>query len=470
MKRFLIAILSVAMLFCIAGCETYKEAVNRKPSGSDTSTSRPSGGGIGSGDEIGDFTVKLTGVAFERPASLMAQWKGEDGSTYRAAFDENGVATTDGLDGEYSVTLVSLPNQYVYNPNIYFADNDHRDVEIKIYSVVDYAGRTGEPSMPTGIHPSISDTVAYRVTFQSVLQQQWFTMQSGVFETWCSTTENNVKPHLVGYSGNTVSGYWNRNDSATPQVNPSTSASYTGNYKCRLNRDDLAGKVFYVLNASSRTGEFPISVVFTLTVDTGGSSGGVRPPAEPTYQEVLAKEQDLMQVLQPSGSFRYFYYSTGRILDGSKVKLFARGTTDDEGNEGDGYYHLYTAPTAAEAQEGKVGVYGAILFAKLTQDNEIIQTDDGSGFMFEMINFQGDGKDYSDFLYTGALRTPQNYALYCNADGAHPVTAELKEALQAYAIGQRLFDDGEGWAEAYSSVRLMSTQDNQWLFCCGYYA
>ena len=55
-----------------------------------------------------------------------------------------------------------------------------------------------------------------------------------------------------------------------------------------------------------------------------------------------------------------------------------------------------------------------------------------------------------------------SYAELCNSDGVAPVTAELVEFLQGFAITQRYFADGEGWVES-------NTEDSQWLFACGYY-
>ena len=49
-----------------------------------------------------------------------------------------------------------------------------------------------------------------------------------------------------------------------------------------------------------------------------------------------------------------------------------------------------------------------------------------------------------------------------------PVTEELKEFLQKYSVNQKLFSDGNGWAEQYVP-RYDAYEDSQWLFACGYY-
>ena len=54
-------------------------------------------------------------------------------------------------------------------------------------------------------------------------------------------------------------------------------------------------------------------------------------------------------------------------------------------------------------------------------------------------------------------------------DGRCPVTEELKEFLQAYCVKEKLFSDGNGWAEQYVP-RYDAYEDSQWLFACGYYS
>ena len=59
------------------------------------------------------------------------------------------------------------------------------------------------------------------------------------------------------------------------------------------------------------------------------------------------------------------------------------------------------------------------------------------------------------------------YAGVANSDGLVPVTEELKQFLQKFAISQRYFMDGNGWAELRLSI--YAGEDDQWLFNCGYY-
>ena len=63
----------------------------------------------------------------------------------------------------------------------------------------------------------------------------------------------------------------------------------------------------------------------------------------------------------------------------------------------------------------------------------------------------------------------QGYGQYCNSDGVTAVTEELKQFLQKYSVNQLLFFDGNGFVETNPSVSVYATEDDQWLFACGYY-
>ncbi len=60
----------------------------------------------------------------------------------------------------------------------------------------------------------------------------------------------------------------------------------------------------------------------------------------------------------------------------------------------------------------------------------------------------------------------KGYAEMCNSDGVVPVTPELKEFLQKFAISGYYFADGEGFVD---SRGVYAYEDAQWLFACGYY-
>ena len=63
----------------------------------------------------------------------------------------------------------------------------------------------------------------------------------------------------------------------------------------------------------------------------------------------------------------------------------------------------------------------------------------------------------------------KGYADLVNADGVAPVTREIADFLQGFAITQRYFADGDGWVESNSKYPIDAYEDSQWLFACGYY-
>ena len=61
------------------------------------------------------------------------------------------------------------------------------------------------------------------------------------------------------------------------------------------------------------------------------------------------------------------------------------------------------------------------------------------------------------------------YANVVNADGLCPVTQELKDFLNKLAASQKYFFDGNGWVELHPTISIQSTDENAWMFACGYY-
>ena len=61
------------------------------------------------------------------------------------------------------------------------------------------------------------------------------------------------------------------------------------------------------------------------------------------------------------------------------------------------------------------------------------------------------------------------YADVALGQGVFPVTKELQIFLQQFAISQRYFMDGNGWAETYLSPTIDCAEADQWLFGCVYY-
>ena len=464
MKKLFIIILSLVIALFCAGCSSYIAPTN--PTGGATSGTEepddPQNPDDPSQDDEGDvFSVTLMyggKIYAPKRVQMTAQWTGEDGSTYRAEFN-GGVASVTGLDGVYSVTVSGLPEDKGYNPTAYTTDNNHRDINVEVMDVVvlHSAKLEESTSLPRNENISISQGNIYRMIVYGDGQgcSLRFSFMNGL-ETWCDTVANDLNPKITGYVCNSVSGFVNLG-TATVAAGGGKSSSFTKNIKCDFGADaEFDGLTLWHLVVESRTHQFPTYFDFCLFESAGrpGGDGGGE-SQQPTYTTKHA-DTSLLQLVSPPGRFVYNYRDTDNLLDASRFKLFEIGTTDSDGNEGDGYYHIYDSAN---------DVYGAILFAVISKDCEIIESEGtNTGFLFEKISLQANNVNYGPMV--------REYAEYCNDMGAHPVTEELKEFLQAYATRERFFDDGNGWAEGggYSgSPRLKSNEDNQWLFACGYY-
>ncbi len=116
--------------------------------------------------------------------------------------------------------------------------------------------------------------------------------------------------------------------------------------------------------------------------------------------------------------------------------------------EEDGLWHVWDGEN-----------FGEVLWAKINQDSILIQTDSGKGFMDGLVSTKYlNGYNYDLFVAAFADNT--------NKDGCYPVTEEIRLFLQNYAVAQRYFMDGRGWAESHG---YKSSEEDQWLFNCGYY-
>ena len=67
--------------------------------------------------------------------------------------------------------------------------------------------------------------------------------------------------------------------------------------------------------------------------------------------------------------------------------------------------------------------------------------------------------------YKGVL----GYADFVNGNGVVPVTPELMDFFQRFSVSQRLFNDGNGYAET-AEPKVDALEEDQWLFACCYYS
>lgn len=477
MKKFLIFLLTIAIsVMMVTSCGYYTEAINPitpPTGGEETPPEEKPGDGID--PELADmFTVscEINGKPMTGITGKSVEWTGVDGSVYRATFNENNIAVcaqSDQMDGEYTISVL-LGSNYAYKEDDYLASNENKHLVVKVYyaqnlNVHKWDNLNSIPTVRPGNIYAANCTNLQTNRFDVVQPDSvYFYMPRGcVLETWCSVIDNTVTPAINAYCANLLSGFVN--PSAVVCRGGGSSGSFTKNIVVSWElypELDEANCNLFGISATTVSGGRNATVYFSVTSADTGDTGNTG-DTQYTTQRVEVKEKDLLKTFRPAGTFTYNYRATGNILRGELYKLFKVGTTDSAGHEGDGYYHVYYADS---------NTYGPTLFAMLTHDNEVFETEgSNTGFLYTLISLTQNGKDYSDFF--GTSLEPKNYALFANSDGAHPVTQELKEFLQDFAIGSSYFSDGEGWAEDRTlngKVSLRAAEEDQWLFCCGYYS
>ena len=166
---------------------------------------------------------------------------------------------------------------------------------------------------------------------------------------------------------------------------------------------------------------------------------------------------------------------------------------DFEYNEATGFFHKYDEVLYANDPYGYGVGYGPILYADISSStgtrtgildmpfttmeyrgNKVLTVSEGrENYKLFIESYEG-ANSMSIQVLGGGIECSEElvnligYATIANGDGAVPVTMEVKEFLQKYAINQVLFMDGNGWAER-AETPYQSTEDGQWLFACGYY-
>ena len=526
MKRVLFVILSLIFVVFFVGCGTYERGSD-SPSNENTvgggtrpgggvEEGNPNGGGTKPGDKEDDggeyvppevqvYTVTLfevqgtgdnkTEVVYTATENIQAIWTGRYG-TFTEDF-VNGVAKVEGLEGEYHVTLSSVPDNYTYDPNGYITNNSSRDIRIELLRLLKPGGNGGSSAYNCLL---LQDEGTYRATFKSktdIIYYEFMPTHMGVYSvtSWVDTVQNKVNPLLDVWGGSFAFKIFDRT------IDKGGAAStYTKNFKqiYEFATENIGALYTFAIHVDVASGttvnkDNPVTVDFTIKwegeyyLDLFG---------DPTFSD---GEHFLKR--QPTGSFQYIYkdavnnmgydgYGNRKyLLDSSYVKLKEK---DDEFGAG-GYYYLYD-----EKKYANNGGYGPMLFAKLSKDTEVMWTidDKGShvndGFNWNqlnggMINCTIDGLDYA-YMISGGKDDKgvkhEGYVNYCNSDGVHPVTEEIKNFLQGYASREFYFNDGEGWAEnsklneilntngtatVKPGICLQSSEYNQWLFACGYY-
>lgn len=525
--------LCLAVLFSLSACAEFKPAVSSPGDGSGTGEN-VDGTDTGGEDETvseGAFTVTLSynGTTYipMGDTPIYAQWT--DGySVHKAPFDSRGRAVIDGLDGDYRVTLSAVPQGYAYDPTAYIATNDHAHVVVELYRLVETNLGGGTDPFTDPIR--INQTGVYAVTIDApkgVPEEFFFRFsptESGTYsvESWADTAANVENPiaHYYGASSAFIQ------NPPTVYDGGGEESSYTKNFEFEVHIADeqistSGGQVVFNfgITGTQKSNMYPLTVYFVIKLDGEFSLNHVKAPI------IVPREIEDWSFDHEGKTYVYAETQetvdgvTGYVFDGSRYRYWSR----EEG--GDGFYHVYDMEAYPETSG-----YGPILFADIghvsrflgspeqrvafTQieaaGNNALTVNGTENYKLFIEGYRalatdpnphdnpGDSEPYfcSSLCPCRLSGTNESWAIAgvegsctegctnCHPDcrrcpaeamgvegyGAYdraPVTKELQKFLQKYSVSQRLFRDGDGWVE---QSKIFASEDDQWLFACGYYA
>ncbi|MBQ7343615.1 MAG: hypothetical protein IJW53_02490 [Clostridia bacterium] len=522
MKNRIISLLLIfILLFSFSACGVYNPPdTDEGENGGDTTPPDDNPPDNGGEEEEEPFvaTVMLGGKPYTPPTvsddSLALKVRWTDGKTYHTVnVDEDGKAECYGLDGDYAVTLINLSDDYTYNPNIYTASNDRKSVVIELQTLTKTRGSGN------GLYSAIgmSKPGVYRAEIAKegrVVYFEFSPSKAGTYaiESWVDVSAGMYDPVADVYYGSSQFKYY-----AYRLDGGGASLGYTTNFKHVVEVDEaFIGNCYtFAVFVNGKDATYPVNVDFAITYEGGYTydwivSNFVFPefiPNDSTYSSWYSDYYSYLEADKAKyGSSDYS--DAAVIIDGKRVF----DQNNYKLNPDDGYYHVFDLERYAA-----YGGWGPILYAEITNPtifidsafntveyagNKALTVSSGTenyklfieGYD-ELIIWHGDvgpyfcSADCECYATNGGACTVEDNCKTCAENGCRvlpakykgqrgyadiaiagrcPVTEELKEFLQKYSVNQKLFSDGNGWAEQYVP-RYDAYEDSQWLFACGYY-
>ncbi len=399
MKKKYLAMLSLALAFAmlLSGCGEFTDAVGR-PSGGGDNVYTPTG----PGDDKDAFTVIVTYndqpfiPTAQNPVTV--QWS-DGASIHTAPLGADGVARVSGLDGDYKVTLSSVPEGFIYNPNAYIATNDARHIEIELHKLVPTTGKGLDlyNAIP------IRNTGLYCIEVREAGQETFFEFAptvSGTYrvESWMDTTLNEIDCNANYYGANLAYKWLN-----STHTDGGEESTYTKNFVMdvhiadeNISKNGTGAAVFtFGVSATQKNGEYPIKIYIAITLDGEFSLSHKN-------AQIMYPQEELVPQAEESGTWRWAELPQGgfNVFDSKNYKLWPK----EEG--GDGYYHRYDPEKYsgfigpfydATADGGKGGIvqkvypdgYGPILYVKITEATRYITDRSGSPLAISEMEYQG---------------------------------------------------------------------------------
>lgn len=378
-------------------------------------------------------------------------WRGTN-TVHVAELGEDGQADAGELDGDFDVYLSGLPQGYAYDPNIYRATGTERHVDILIVEIKSplrgdggvNAKNDNDAKYQNGGCFVVSSQGTYSVSCEKdqILYFEYHPTTSGIYsvESWCNVYDDSINPLVTVYGGTVGYKYLiDTRDTGGAALD----GGFTKNFRYEISVPNIGPTYTFGISAVSKTGEYPVTVEFAIVRD-----GDCAPSS--TVVPVSAKEASKLDKPKPTDTYVY---------------------ADDEGTfDSDNYYY-----------DKKLGIYrrkdnGAYLccdLLKMPQSYTLtslyaanrVQESNNNFLKLAVIDDDGNYKvyDYTDFIR-------KSYYAKCDTNGRCYVTEELKEFLQLYAVNHNLWTDGVAPQDYMPEGRGYSaSQEDLWLFACGYY-
>ena len=533
-KRILSLILALVFMLSLASCGIFKPPVNTDTnsdtSGGDTNTDTPGTGDIELSEDAFTVSLRYHGAPYIPTEQITVFWTGEK-NIASAKINSKGIAGVEGLDGDYRVTLSNLPARLAYNPNIYTATNDQRNIVIDIYDIQKTTGKG------SGIYQciEITKTAVYEVELTSPEHIVYYEFRPTIpgnytIESWMDTTAEKYNPYCETYTGTFAAKWFDKTVDGG-----GSEGIYTKNFLNGINlSQDMIGNVLtYGVRVDAKNQDnYPVKVVFAIQLDGGFEDSGafaeydmyVKQETQETYLagkiEYDKTKYELVGPEKPLEGRADAY-----IFDETMYKLWKK----EDG--GDNFYHLYN-----EEEYPETGGYGPILYAYISSAPRFVdraftfieQESKPLSIKFPdgtRINYKHCIEGYTalatrnEAQYNGGsyycdeycpCHLGQDYGLACtsdcpdefcrnncrhikadnvgfegiqsyaNSDGLVAVTQEIKDFLYQFSVNQRYFADGEGWVETSGftmrdengvlhQCTIDSNDASQWLYACAYY-
>ncbi len=469
MKKLLPFILIVAFLCVIlSGCNLggYHE---QSGSGS-PDVNRPDDPTIGSADAY-TVAVYYRNKPFNPGKDYIEVVWQRNGERVTAPLAADGTASIKGLDGDYNISLSGLPARYSYKPNEYSvtADNRHADVivsDLTYPSQGDGGVSASQDSMKVfpdgGCYVTRRDGI-YRVTCRQgqFLYYEFSPSTSGRYsiESLANVYDDAINPIMELRTPYTLRNQITVIDGGGAAI----SGGYTKNfrYEFSVKPTEVNSCVVFGVSAETKSGEYPVTIDFAITYE------GPYDVPDMITETMYATETADLEVV-PNHTVRYIEADMGSKLFDGRNYIY-----DQEAK----LYRVYDKIKYADTDG--MGPFLCCAIKKsipcydifTTGGNDCLYNADSVGLGSNYLNLSVWSDEYNEFIkkdYTDFIKS--YYAAKCNSAGVCYVTEELKQFLQEYAKAHTLWTDGVSAVMGSPEEKGYSaTQDDLWLFACGYY-